>query len=333
MNHRHQKQCFATSASAWRFTDVYSARYQSSRCYTRFARELLKLFAVHRIATAGQVFRFLPDLFKSDRSARMHLQTLAVSGELAVVRSRGMGAVNLYLITRRGLRAVADGDGLTTVSRRHPSGTHLGHDLIGTELFLKFVESSRRIPGMSIAWSERFAFHRYPCFQTVIPDGALLIKHPQGQLVYFAEVSSGEDSTTRLSEKLSSYELWTETDESKQFLIELYREHGAIQPRPQFRLLFVLHHRLGLSSDVRLRQLLYSAAEVSPAMRRRMWCTTTDFLASTPAMTSPIWLRLSDLEAAYEAATTNRSREFRRHLSQLLQSTCRYHLFQNDGKT
>jgi hypothetical protein len=259
----------------------------------------------------------------------MHLQTLAAAGDLEVVRSCGVGGPNIYLITGRGLRNASDGEVATGTSRRRrPSGSHLPHELLITELATLLHESARKLSGIEIAWEERFRFHFNPCFQGVVPDYAFLTNQSEGQLASFVEVSSGEDSTTRLRQKLAAYEAWSECDQTRQFLIELYGRHGASRPRPHFRLLYVMHNRRGFADDRCVEQLARAATEATPALRRRIWCTTAAALATASNLCAPIWLRFADMEASF-SSEMHAVRERHRRLAAACRSVRRGSLFSN----
>src|SRR5262245_61093644 len=86
------------------------ARRGKGRRYSRHADELLAFFALHRVALAAHVeHQFRPVLY-SDRTTRLHLRTLVEAGDLAVKRCPGIGQPNVYHITNRGLRKLAEGE-------------------------------------------------------------------------------------------------------------------------------------------------------------------------------------------------------------------------------
>jgi hypothetical protein len=188
-------------------------------------------------------------------------------------------------------------------------------------------EATRRLPESKILWNERFGFYREPCFRGLIPDYAFLIRHRLDMNAYLVEVSSGEESITRFRQKLIAYELWIESEASQQFLVELYRKHGAQQPRPQFRLLCVMHNRRDQRDDIRLRDLVYAAADVPTKVRRKTWCTTAQAIIETADISAPIWLRLKDLEPAFQASEGAPRRQLHRQLANAQQLAPRRSLF------
>lgn len=320
-------QCIAAHAATWRMTEVYPTHYEQSRRYSRFAQSLLRFFAVHRTATADQVQRYFPDELRSARSARMHLQTLAKQRDLQVLRTRGMGGTNIYLITLKGFRSLALREGYPAPRRRHSSGNHLSHEILNTEVAVLLQNCLTKEDPLLVPWQERFTLCRHPCFRDLVPDYAFLMAYPRGQLVHFVEVSSGEDSTARLRAKLVAYANWSETEAGREFLLELYRSHGAAQPQPHFRILFVMHHRLGLGDEFRVGQLLQAAAAAPTATRRRLWCSTATSLAGAVSLNDPIWLRVADLDSCFTDQDSVATREFHRRLITAAQSLPHHMLF------
>jgi hypothetical protein len=310
--------CITVRRPAWLLAETKIVRYRHARHYSPLAGGVLQFVAFHRTATAQQIYRNYPQLFgmtRSERSIRMHLQTLAAAGDLQVVRGP-VNSPNVYLITGQGLRSTGnDNLDLVPVRRRRPSGSHLPHELLITEIAVLLKEAVRKLPKFTVPWQERFGFRRHLCFSGLLPDYAFVIKHIGGLSVCFVEVSSGEESTTRFREKLFAYQLWSDTEIAQQFLIELYRTHGASQPRPQFRLLCVMHSRLGQSDDARLLQLVDAAAGIDPIMRRRIWCTTAELVANSDDLARPIGLRLGEWEAVFDESGPRRRQALRQKLA------------------
>jgi len=260
---------------------------RTSRRYSRHAMTVLSFFARHRLALAAHVQRMFPDLFQSDRGTRMHLQTLVARRELDVREGHGIGQANVYSITQRGLRTIRetdDGDAFPDRHRR-PTGSHLLHELLITEIAVATAEAVRQRPDLAIPWDERFGFTRHPAFRDLIPDYAYLLRHASGLLACFVEVQSGEESPTRVAAKLQAYAEWAATPATEDFLLDLYRRHGAQTPRPQFRLLLVVHDRRGVVDATRLRQCLGATLTLPRSMRHRTWLVGASDLATEGAST------------------------------------------------
>src|SRR4051812_38303603 len=120
------RQCFTVSKPAWRLSEIRKRRYSGSRQYSSQWQGLIQFLAMHRSATAHQMHRYYSDRFGTDRSLRMHLQTLAAEGDIDVVRAQGLSSPNIYIVTGRGL-AKADANAIEPNGgrRRAPSGNHL----------------------------------------------------------------------------------------------------------------------------------------------------------------------------------------------------------------
>jgi hypothetical protein len=297
-------------------------KYPRARRLSEFSRELLGFFFLHRTATARQVQRAFSNRFGTERAVRMHLQTLARHGLLEALRGHARTGPNVYVMTAKGLQAIGEDTALGQVSRRRSTGSHFEHELLITELAVR-LEAEARKRQIQIPWKERFELARHACFGTLIPDYGFLFIHSQGRQVCFVEASSGEESTTRLQQKLEAYAVWSETRESREFLTRLYLNSGAREPRATFRCLWIMHNRLPGGDDLRLRQLAYAASQLTAEQRSRVWCTTAASLFSAPL--TPRWVRLSDLEGVLSQRPTNR--EWQRQVARRLASAARHGLF------
>jgi hypothetical protein len=326
-----KKRWITVRRPAWQSAAIRTTRYQSARRYSPFANEILRFLAVHRTATADQLQRALSSHFGADRtgrSVRMHLQTLASTGDVRVIRAQAVAGQNIYLITGRGLRKVADERiEVDARRRRSPSGSHLPHELLITEFAVLLRKTAGPESGIQIRWEERFGFQQYDCFRGLIPDYAFLVEHHEGLKAYFAEISSGEESSTRFRQKLEAYALWSETDEAQRFLVDLYQEHGARQPQPRFWLLCIVHQRFNHADDARLRKFVNAAIDVPPAIRRRCWCATAEAISTADNLAVVIWLRLGDLEPAFGEAQGLQGLQRRRRLAEAQIKLPRHCLF------
>lgn len=298
------------------------------RAYSRYANEVLEFFSRHRTALAHQVRRYFADTFRLDRTTRLHLQTLVAAHDLVVHRERGIGEPNVYLITSQGLRRTADvDDSQYAIWRRQQRGSHLLHELLITEFAVMLREAVRQRADLVIPWEERCAFTSQHGFGEVIPDFGFLFKHATGMLACLVEVSSGEESPTRLGQKLRRYEAWAETPEAEKFLTGLYRQRGAKNPRPHFRLLILVQNRRTGNDASRHRQLLVETLKLSSPMRRRIWSTTGNELLATRENDQPLWVRTSDIEVAVPDFSALPRRQQRPALTAALAQVVRLPLF------
>lgn len=273
---------------------IRRARIGHVRRYSRYAGRLLEFFAEHRIALASQVQRRFADVLPLDRTARLHLQTLVANGDLSVLRQHGLGQPNVYQVTKQGLRR---GEAVTndgSPRRRRPTGSHLIHELLITEVATAVVAATRNRPDVSIPWELRFGLCKVAVFRGLVPDYAFLIAHQRGLIACLAEISSGEESPTRLGQKLERYADWAASPEASQFLIDLYRRHGAHSPRPRFRLLVIAQNRRTGNDEVRLRQVLRECAGLERSMVARVWVTTAQRLTQADSIDARVWTRGED---------------------------------------
>lgn len=275
---------------------------------------------------AGQVRRMLPDRLRSDRSARMHLQTLVEHGDLAIVRQPEPGRPNLYRLTPRGATSVAADEG-GLGGWRPPLGSHLLHELLITELAVLLREAVRERTDLQVPWEERFGFHDLPAFRTLVPDYGFLFRHATGMQVCLVEVSSGEESPTRLAQKLRGYARWAESEAACSFLMGLYRQHGAIVPQPSFRLLFVAQNRRTGRDLTRLKQAVLAAMRTAPTLLPRLWGTTVTELAESDRLDAAIWLRPDDLDPVRRPRIGSARREQTAAVWSALRTASRQRLF------
>ncbi|MCH8148642.1 MAG: replication-relaxation family protein [Planctomycetes bacterium] len=242
------------------------AKRCSSRRYSRFASTLLEFFALYRTALASQVHRQLIDQLPTDRVTRLHLQTLVAAGELEVIREPGINSPNVYVVTRRGLRAM---DSRHVFDTKPRTRSHVAHELLITEVAVSLKDVTRLRADIKLCWQERFALAQHTSFRELVPDYAFLFQHDVGRLLCLVEVSSGEESATRLGQKLHKFADWAESPEGYEFIVELYRQCGAAKPRPQFRLLVVAENRRSGNDATRVRQVFGEAMRLPRGLRRR----------------------------------------------------------------
>lgn len=268
-------------------------RTASSRRYSRYAEPILQFFALHRIALSDHVERHFKCYFKTNRSTRMHLQTLVAAGDLKIDRQPSLGQPNVYSITTRGLNRAREGATASigeVAGRQMSRRSHLPHELLITEFGVSVAEEIRERPDLRLLWEDRFGLTRYAELAELVPDFVFLFRSAKGMLACLVEVSSGEESPTRIREKLQKYSGWSRTVGCQSFLSNLYRSHGAHVPRPEFRLLFVVHNRASNNDLVRLRQIVNEAMNFSDDILPRFWGTTVKEIASANGIDDPIWV-------------------------------------------
>ncbi len=180
---------------------------------------------------------------------------------------------------------------------------------------MSLAEAVRTRSDLAIPWQERFGFIHHAAFRRLVPDYGFLLQHATGRLVCFVEVLSGEESPTRMGDRLRRYADWALLPDTEDFLADLYRRHGAVDPRPQFRLLCVVQDRRTGYDDTRLVQLLMGGRTLPRPMRDRLWAATVASLRTAASVDDPLWVRLKDLPA--DSPPRNRRMTPRTFVSQL----------------
>jgi hypothetical protein len=135
-----------------------------------------------------------------------------------------------------------------------------------------------------------------------VPDFAFLFATGPRRLICLVEVSSGEESGVRLRQKLEAYDAWSVSPAASDFLVDVYRRHGARQPRPEFRLVFCVENKRTGRHYTRVRQILRATLQCSEDLRRRLWITTLNELRQ--GLAAPIWIRASDGAARFAPIST-----------------------------
>lgn len=279
--------------------DIAASQYQlpnsTSRLrYSCHARHLLPFFVLHRTALASHVQRSLPEQFKSDRLARLHLQSLASAQTIRILTYNDPRRPNVYMITDDGIDHAADFMRVLPESipsrRDDPNGDHILHELLITEVAVARAEFLRSHSDFEALWDERFGFFRIPSFASLIPDYAQLYRCPHGLQLDFIEVLTGERSISRIQQKMEQYAAWSATPEAEDFLLTLYRHFGAKNPKPEFRLHFIAHNRNLIGADAGWeRQILNATFNVPERIQRRIWTTTNAALSRAANIDDPVW--------------------------------------------
>ncbi len=295
----------------------------TSRRYSRYAGRLLAFCARHRTVVADHVTRQFRDLVGGDRNTRLHLQTLVARGELTVRREHGTGRPNVYLITARGLRSAGDVGG----RHRLPSGSHVTHELLITETAVSVGECVRARSDLSLLWDARFELAQHSAFAGIVPDYAFLFAQPQGRLLCLVEVSSGVESATRLGEKVDQYAEWSESNKGRRFMTDLYRRFGAKDPRPVFRLLFLVQNRRTGKDDSRLAELLNEVVRRPTGLERRVWATTVTSLSEAGSVDGAIWMRGDEVRKNLREWERLPKNARRRYVSRQLDALPHHRLF------
>ena len=130
-------------------------------------------------------------------------------------------------------------------------------------------------------------------------------------MVCCVEMDTGSMNKKQLRAKFARYHAWAESDEGKRFLLELYRRHGAINPRPSFRLLVVAKDR-GDHDEGRVAAVL-SAACLHPAVLNRIRIATVADLRAHQhdllPLEAALWRRGKNVQSWFENAAVHGERK------------------------
>ena len=166
---------------------------------------------------------------------------------------------------------------------------------------------ARQRTDLELLTIQRRSLVKHPAFEVVvsdrrtrvIPDAMFLFRHTGGGMVCcFVEMDNGTMNKKKIRAKYARYLAWSQSAGGKQYLIDLYRRHGATEPRPTFRLLVIARSRTGQDDQQRMLELRGPIARLPAAMQDRLWFTTVDGLRCCQRHTLPldaaIWHRGHD---------------------------------------
>ncbi len=221
------------------------------------------------------------------------------------------------------------------------------HELLLTELELSLHLSVQGREDLGLPLTERRYYRRdrrlsFPHAGTrrhLMPDAGFLLSVREGSertsqnvapalLWHAVEMDNATMSLPRFASKLEDYDLWSRTDDGREYLANLYRRYGAAKPRPNFRLLIVCHDKSGVhkgGDERRLLDLFALALELPAAMRDRIWLTTVERLKARqtddPPLSAALWFRARDArewlsEYRGHVATVPRGRGRKRYHNQ-----------------
>lgn len=262
-----------------------------------FAR-ILAFVHRNRFAVASQIQRRFADVLRSDRTARRHLEELEALGYLGVAPARGVSPLfpKVYFVTGRGVRrlreCLAAQGKLWEATRVDRRGRHaregygaeqLVHEIFITEFLLSVWQAGESDANVKVLTMQRRSLVKHPAFQftmagratRLIPDAMFLVRHqPGGMACYFVEMDTGSMNRKQLRAKFQRYVVWSKSAAGQQYLNDLYRRHGATDPRPVFRLLVIVKDRANIDDERRLAEVAAVVKDIQEPIRKRLWLTT-----------------------------------------------------------
>jgi hypothetical protein len=223
-------------------------------------------------------------------------------GLLAVAPARGVSPLfpKVYYVTGRGVlrlkKSLAEKGKpweSPVVDRR---GRHakegygadrIMHEILTTEFLLAVWQTLYGRPDLKLLTMQRRSLARHESFKVdlgtrkarLIPDAMFLFRQSEGGMACcFVEMDNGTMNRKKIEAKYARYAAWSESAEGKQYLLDLYRKHGAQNPRPAFRLLVIARSRTGRDDEGRLGELMVWAAKMPSSLKSRLWFTTVQEL-------------------------------------------------------
>lgn len=296
----------------------------------------------NRFAVASQIQRRFPDVLRSDRTTRRHLEELESLGLVNLAPTRGVSPLfpKVYFVTGRGVRELRKALAVQgkpwqsfQVDRggRHSqegySVDHVLHEIFITEFLLGVREEVDRRADLELLTVQRRSLSRHPAFRVnlkgkatrLIPDALFLFRqNPGGMCCCLMEIDTGTMNRRQLAAKYRRYEAWANSHAGQKYLVDLYRRYGASDPRPTFRVLFVAQGRAGQDDDRRLLELIDIARQAPGCICGRCWFTTVKAIREqqrgSSGLASSIWVRgrdaaFGDLLGSHEAQTANTPRQ------------------------
>lgn len=283
---------------------------------------LLAFMYRNRYTVSSQIQRRFPEYLKSCRTTRRHLEELQRLKHIDVVPTRSTGPLwpKVYYVTGTGARRlrkalVAQGNAWTPsrVDRkgRHSqegySADHVVHEILITEFLLALGLTIKARSDLKLLTIQRRSLARHPAFRVLvegrptrlIPDALFAFRQQgSGMIACLLELDTGEMNRKMMRAKLGRYEAWARSEAGQQYLVDLYRQDGAVHPQPNFRLLLVIDDRSGAGGDARLRELVNLSLACPASLRKRLWLTTVAELREHQHALAPldqaIWRRGKD---------------------------------------
>ena len=270
----------------------------------------------NRFAVASQIQRRFAEALPSDRTARRHLAELEATECLSVAHTRSTSPLfpKVYYVTGRGVRNIEKslrergipGRCCRRDRRRADAYTpeHVLHEILTTEFLMDVWESCRIRDDLELLSVQRRALERHSAFAIdgrgrharLKPDAMFLYRQGKGMMCCFLEMDNGTMNPRQMQSKFGRYGTWARSSRAIEFLLTLYRQHGAGNPQPTFRILVVTRHRSTGTDQRRLKGLLKLAGTLHPQLGHRMRFATVADFASARSHALPIcdssWYRL-----------------------------------------
>ena len=280
-------------------------------------KQILSFVHRNRFAVANQIQRRFATVLRSARTARRHLEELETLGDLATAPARGVSPLfpKILYVTGRGARKLAaayDAKGKSwqpsRIDRagRHSaegySAEHLIHEVFITEFLLGVWKTGEERKNVEILTIQRRSIIKHPAFGNttkgrLTPDALFVFRQDGGLMVGLVELDTGTMNVKQLVKKFLRYQAWSQSTTGQQYLVDLYRRHGAKEPRPIFRLYVVAQDRTRTDDRRRLRAVAKAVQAASSSLAGRVRLTTVTELQAhynEAILVAPIWHRVDE---------------------------------------
>lgn len=257
---------------------------------------ILSFIYRNRFVVSSQVQRRFSTYLRSSRTTRRHLEEMQQLRLLDIVPTRNTSPLfpKVYYVTGSGVRklrkAYAAQGKTWEAGRIDRKGRHRNegygseqvlHEILLSEFLLAVWQTVKGRGDLELLTIQRRSLAKHSAFQVALgnratqlkPDALFLFRQKdRGMLCCCVEMDTGSMNRKQLRAKFARYRAWAESETGKEFLLGLYRRHGATDPRPSFRLLIVAKDR-GDNDEGRLAELL-TAAMPYPTVLDRIWIAT-----------------------------------------------------------
>jgi hypothetical protein len=332
------------SLSAWELPQLLvpvhafrQAKRKQAKDRPHFAA-ILGFIVRNRFAIGSQIQRRFADRLRSGRTTRRHLEEMESLGYLGVAPTRSTSPLfpKVFYVTGRGVKRLqqamtAQGKSWepSRVDRRGQhrlqgySSDKTLHEVLTTEFLLALWQTMQHRPDLELLTVQRRSLVKHPAFHVtvgetrgrLVPDAMFVFRQKGGGMICsFLELDRGTMNRKQMRSKFRRYEAWSVSEAGQRYLVRLYEQHGAANPRPTFRVLLAVNDRAGIDGRRRLVALYRAALDLPSSLRDRLWFTTQgdlrDHQHDPLPLGASIWRRGRDAHgwlAAYRRAVAMHS--------------------------
>jgi DNA-binding PadR family transcriptional regulator len=249
-----------------------------------------------------------PALWASLRTLQDQLQGLESLGYIKASERSSFSEANLYSITPSGVHQLSEltgEDDLAITSDSAIKSLFVDHAR-AVSWFQTHVELvARGREDLKIVDYERRYHHpaRRLGGGAWVPDLGFVVARrlPRGQVnvaLYLVEIDRGTMRPAAIFDKLEQSNHWYYTV-GRDYLRELYRRHGAGEPKATYHRLIVTQHRRGTSDFDRLVTLYTQGLRFADGQRRNMYFATAADIVANRGYDRPVWYPINTFSYAW----------------------------------